>query len=162
MCYVAAAQSAFASGASIGQDTSQRSGTSGTNPQAYPQQQGAAAGAAAAVGVAGAARQQQWHQQQQQQQQPLEDSAAQQGLVLRGAGQQQQQVIMQQQRQQYQQQYQQQEDGSDYERLQASNWVIDWSQLNTDLNNRRKIIGQGSYGRVTIGCYNQTGAWWCV
>jgi hypothetical protein len=35
--------------------------------------------------------------------------------------------------------------------------VIDWSQLNTDLNNRRKVIGQGSYGRVTIGCYNQTG-----
>jgi hypothetical protein len=66
-------------------------------------------------------------------------------------------LIQQQQQQQQRQQYQQQEDGSDYERLQASNWVIDWSQLNTDLNNRRKVIGQGSYGRVTIGCYNQTG-----
>jgi hypothetical protein len=89
----------------------------------------------------------------------LEDSAAQQGLVLRGANQQQPQhpLIQQQQQQQQRQQYQQQEDGSDYERLQASNWVIDWSQLNTDLNNRRKVIGQGSYGRVTIGCYNQTG-----
>jgi hypothetical protein len=41
--------------------------------------------------------------------------------------------------------------------LQANNWVIDWSQLNIDINNRRKIIGQGSYGRVQIGCYNQTG-----
>lgn len=68
------------------------------------------------------------------------------------------------QRQQQQQDGGEDGSGSGYwsnsDRLRAANLVIDWSALNIDINNRRTWLGEGSFGRVTRGCYNQTGARW--
>jgi hypothetical protein len=120
---------------------SQHSSSIGINAPSYPQQQQqqqSAFAAASGAAAAGAAT----RQQQQLQQLGVTQDGSHRGQMSSG------------------QQQQQDEDGSgaDYERLQASNWIIDWTQLKIDVNNRRMCIGQGSYGRVQVGCYNQTGA----